>query len=65
MKIDHIAELHDAAIISDRDGHIAILRRHYDDAGVPQVRHAPDPCDHLPESEWEGMTPEQAASRVC
>jgi len=65
MTIQELATIHDATIITDRVGDIALLRRHYDDDGVRQLRHVPDPCDHLPESEWEAMTPEQAATRSC
>ncbi len=65
MTIQETADANDASIITDKDGHIAILRRHYDEDGKQEVRYAPDPCDHLPESRWEAMTPEQAAARVC
>lgn len=65
MTIEEIAEANDASIITDKDGDIAILRRHYDQDGKQEVRYAPDPCDHLPANRWEAMTPEQAAARVC
>jgi len=65
MTIHEIAAANNASIITDKDGDIAILRRHFDDEGVQQVRYSPDPCDHLPESEWEAMTQDQASARVC
>jgi len=65
MTIQEIATTHDAAIITDAAGDIALLRRIRDDDGIQQVRFAPDPCDHLPQSQWEAMTPEEAARRVC
>lgn len=65
MKIEEIAELHDAAILTDRDGDIALLARHYNDEGIQEVRYAPDPCDYLPEKRWEAMAPDQVAARIC
>ena len=65
MTIQEIADANDASIITDKDGDIAILRRHYDEDGKQEVRYAPDPCDHLPQAEWEAMTAEEAARRVC
>lgn len=65
MNIEEIAKLHNAAIITDRDGDIALLARIYNDEGIQVVRHAPDPCDFLPEARWEAMTSEQVASRIC
>ena len=64
MTIQEIANANNASIITD-NGDIAILRRHYDEDGKQEVRYAPDPCDYLPESRWEAMTPKQAAARVC
>jgi hypothetical protein len=64
MTIQEIANANNASII-DKDGDIAILRRHYDEDGKQEVRHAPDPCDHLPQAKWEAMTAEEAARFVC
>lgn len=65
MTIEEIASANDASIHTDRDGDVAILRRLYDDDGIQQVRYAPSPCDHLPLCEWEAMTADEAAARVC
>jgi hypothetical protein len=63
--ITAIATQHDAAILTDRDGDIAILARLTGTDGLPVVRHRPDPCDFLPVARWESMTPGQAAAAVC
>lgn len=65
MTIQEIASANDASIITDKDGDVALLCRLYDDEGRSVVRYAPDPCDYLPQEQWEAMTAEEAASRVC
>lgn len=63
MKIHNIAETHDASIHTDKEGAIALLTRQYDEDGVKQVRHAPDPCDYHPLDEWEKLETEEAVKR--
>jgi hypothetical protein len=63
--ITAIAAANNAAILTDRDGDIAILARLTGADGLPVVRHRPDPCDFLPVARWESMTAEQAAEAVC
>jgi len=65
MNINEIADAKGAAIIIDRDGDIALLRRLYDADGVCEVRYAPDPCDHLPIAKWLSMTAGEVAQKVC
>jgi len=65
MTIQEIAQINDAAIITDKYGDIALLGYLYDEDGVRQVRYAPDPCHHYPLARWLEMTPEQAAAHVC
>jgi len=60
-----IATRNDAVILTDRDGDIAILKRHYDADGIAQPRHKPDPADYLPVSTWLAMTADQADAKVC
>ena len=63
--ITAIATQHDAAILTDRDGDIAILARLTGADGLPVVRHRPDPVDFRPVSFWETATAEQVAAAVC
>ncbi len=63
--ITAIAAQHNAAIITDRDGDIALLARLTGTDGLPVVRHRPDPCDFRAVSFWETATAEQAAAAVC
>lgn len=63
--IKSLALAHNASIITDRDGNIALLSRIYDAEGLSVVRHRPDPCEFHPVAEWLEMTPEQVAVAVC
>jgi hypothetical protein len=63
--ITAIAAAHNAAILTDRDGDVALLSRLTGTDGRQIVRYRPDPCDFLPVARWESMTAEQAAAAVC
>lgn len=63
--IEIIAAALDAAVIYDRAGDIALQARIYDELGVQQVRHRPDPCDFRPREQWLAMTSNEASSHVC
>lgn len=65
MTVGEIAEMFDCAIIRDKDGHIAIQERIYDDEGIQQVRYRPDPCDFRAESWWEAADIIQIARAIC
>lgn len=40
------------AYVKEVDGYFAVCRRHYNDDGIEEVRHTPDPCDFHPLDEW-------------
>lgn len=60
-----IAERHDAAILADADGDVAIQRRIYDADGILVVRFRPDNCDFFPIAGWESMTEEEVSRAIC
>lgn len=65
MSIEQIAKQHDAAIIVDKDGDVAIQRRLYDKHGVKVVRYAPFPgCYHAP-TWWATLSDDQIVNAVC
>lgn len=64
-ELSKIASENDAAVIFDREGHAAIIRRHYREDGVPVVRFRPDNCDFLPIARWESMTDEEVSRAIC
>jgi hypothetical protein len=63
--ITALAAQHNAAIITDRDGDVALLARLTGTDGLPVVRHRPDHCNFHSVSFWETATAEQAAAAVC
>lgn len=64
MNTDQIAKAHDAVVLVDKDGDVAIQQRRYDE-GVIQIRFRPDPCDYLPVERWNSMTEAEIAAAIC
>jgi hypothetical protein len=57
--LSEFAVTHNAVIMTDVVGDVALQQRHTDGEGVGQVRCAPDPCDYKSLGWWLTATPEQ------
>lgn len=64
--VSNFAAAKNAAVITDKDGDIAVQGRHYSADGRKVVRHAPDRCHFHPPTKWQAaLDAGTAADLIC